>query len=145
MQELGYHYRLTDIQAALGQSQMKRLDSFIAHRRALAARYHQLLAGLPLDLPPENPHSGWHLYVIQLQNSSRRKDIFEGLRAAQIGVNVHYIPIHLQPYYRQFGFKPGDFLEAEALYQAAISLPIHPRLSEADQNYICDTLRGLLG
>jgi dTDP-4-amino-4,6-dideoxygalactose transaminase len=142
--ELGWNFRLTDLQAALGLSQLTRLDAFVARRRALARRYGDLLADLPLDAPPYDDDSAWHLYVIRLHDAGRRRVVFDGLRAANIGVNVHYIPVHLQPDYRRLGFQPGDFPQAEAYYAGAISLPLYPGLSEADQDRVADTLRGLL-
>jgi UDP-4-amino-4,6-dideoxy-N-acetyl-beta-L-altrosamine transaminase len=142
--ELGWNFRLTDLQAALGLSQLTRLDEFVARRRALARRYGDLLAGLPLDAPPCDDDSAWHLYVIRLHDAARRRAVFDGLRAANIGVNVHYIPVHLQPDYRRLGFNPGDFPNAERYYAGAISLPLYPGLGEADQDRVVATLRGLL-
>ncbi len=147
--ELGFNYRMTDIQAALGASQLHRLDEFVSSRRFLAARYDELLQGLPLVLPWQHPNteSSWHLYVIRLKldkmiKSHRR--VFEGLRKAVIGVNLHYIPVHTQPYYQNLGFKWGDFPQAEAYYHEAISLPLHPGLTEAEQDFVVATLAGLL-
>ncbi|HEY9855060.1 MAG TPA: UDP-4-amino-4,6-dideoxy-N-acetyl-beta-L-altrosamine transaminase, partial [Stenomitos sp.] len=112
--DLGYNYRLTDIQAALGASQMRRLETFIARRQELARRYDELLKDLPVVRPWQSPDgaSSYHLYPIQVEGS-RRREIFEALRARGIGVNVHYIPVHTQPYYQELGFRPGDFPEAE--------------------------------
>lgn len=143
--ELGYNYRMTELQAALGISQMQRLDEFVAQRHQLAQRYNQLLAGLPLTLPWQHPdsYSGLHLYVIRLQldkiNKTHRK-VFEELREAGIGVNLHYIPVHTQPYYQNMGFKKGDFPEAERYYQEAISLPLFPELSQQEQDFVVDAL-----
>lgn len=147
--ELGYNYRMTDIQAALGASQMSRLENFVARRRALAARYDNLLAGLPLQLPVQDDRarSSWHLYVVRLhldEIGRSHRQIFEALRAAGIGVNLHYIPVHLQPYYRALGFAEGYCPEAERYHGEAISLPLYPALSEADQDYIATTLRDLI-
>jgi UDP-4-amino-4,6-dideoxy-N-acetyl-beta-L-altrosamine transaminase len=147
--DLGYNYRMTDIQAALGVSQMKRIDAFIGSRRALAARYRQNLQGLPLVLPFEQSgtSSAWHLYVVLIDTliaKRSRKEVFDALRAASILVNVHYIPVHLQPYYRRLGFRAGDFPTAEQYYQRAISLPMHTRLSEADFEHISATLANVL-
>jgi UDP-4-amino-4,6-dideoxy-N-acetyl-beta-L-altrosamine transaminase len=142
--ELGWNFRLTDLQAALGLSQLTRLEEFVARRRALARRYGELLAGLPVDLPPYDDDSAWHLYVIHLHDSARRRAVFEALRAANIGVNVHYIPVHLQPDYRRLGFQPGDFPHAEQYYAGAISLPLYAGLSDADQDYVAATLKDLL-
>lgn len=146
--ELGFNYRITDLQAALGLSQLNKLDDFIERRRELAARYDRLLAYLPLTLPSAQPEAGsaWHLYVVRLQtdriNLSHRQ-VFEGLRAAGVGVNLHYIPVHLQPYYRDLGFAEGDFPQAERYYAEAISLPMFPLLSDEQQDYVIEQLRRL--
>lgn len=139
--ELGFNYRLTDIQAALGLSQLKKLEEFVARRRELAARYDALLADLPLVRPWQAPYgqSAYHLYPIKVE-PARRLGVFNRLRAKGIGVNVHYIPVHTQPYYQALGFKPGDFPEAEKYYQAAISLPIFYGLSEAGQDKVIEAL-----
>ncbi|WP_341958975.1 UDP-4-amino-4,6-dideoxy-N-acetyl-beta-L-altrosamine transaminase [Pseudomonas sp. RC10] len=147
--ELGFNYRITDMQAALGLSQLDKLEGFLARRRALVARYQTLLADLPLTLPTLQPdaESAWHLYVVRVQTeglSVSHRVVFEGLRAAGIGVNVHYIPVHLQPYYRDLGFRPGDFPEAEAYYAQAISLPMYPAMTDEQQDYVVDHLRRLL-
>lgn len=147
-QALGYNYRLTDLQAALGLSQLGRLDAMQARRAALAARYDELLAGLPLRLPARLPdrESAWHLYVIELGDAVRpsRDQVFAGLRAAGIGVNVHYIPIHTQPYYERLGFRRGDFPASERYYARAISLPLFPAMTEEQQDKVLTTLRALL-
>jgi len=142
--ELGCNYRMTDLQAALGASQLKRLDAFVARRRQLAGRYADLLADLPLRLPQASGESAWHLYVVQLDDPTRRRAVFDGMRAAEIGVNVHYIPVHLQPWYRHRGFRPGDFPRAEAYYAAALTLPLFSGMSDAQQDRVADTLRALL-
>lgn len=147
--ELGYNYRMTDIQAALGCSQMSRLNEFVGRRGALAARYDELLAGLPLILPQLAPaaESSWHLYVVRLcldKIYRSHREIFDAMRAAGVGVNLHYIPVHLQPYYRALGFAPGRYPEAERYHQEAISLPLYPSMSEHDQNYVAETLRRLV-
>jgi UDP-4-amino-4,6-dideoxy-N-acetyl-beta-L-altrosamine transaminase len=147
--ELGFNYRITDMQAALGLSQLNKLDGFLARRRQLVARYQALLADLPLTLPTPQPEaeSAWHLYVVRLQTERLQhshRQIFEGLRAAGIGVNVHYIPVHLQPYYRDLGFAAGDFPQAEAYYAQAISLPLFPAMSDEQQDFVVDQLRRLL-
>ena len=144
--DLGYNYRMTDMQAALGVSQMSRLSAYVSRRHEIADRYDTLLAGLPLALPkrPADRYSGLHLYVIQLSDPSRRRAVFEGLRAAGIGVNVHYIPVHLQPYYSKMGFAKGDFPAAEAYYEAAISLPMFPTMNDTDQDKVVAALTGLL-
>ena len=146
-QELGYNYRITDFQAALGTSQMGKLNRFIAARRAVAARYDVLLQGLPLLLPPLDARSGWHLYPIQLDTtrcSVGRDTVFEQMRAQSIGVNVHYIPIHLQPYYQALGFTQGQFPKAEKFFAHCLSLPVHPRLTQADQDVVVAALKNIL-
>jgi len=147
--ELGFNYRITDLQAALGLSQLNKLDGFIERRRELAARYDRLLAYLPLTLPSAQPEaeSAWHLYVVRLQPeriSLSHRQVFEGLRAAGVGVNLHYIPLHLQPYYRDLGFAEGDFPQAERYYAEAISLPLFPLLSDEQQDYVVEQLRRLI-
>jgi len=147
--ELGFNYRITDIQAALGLSQLNRLEPFIARRRQLAARYDALLAHLPLSLPTRqaDAESAWHLYVVRLHTerlTASHRDIFDALRAAGIGVNLHYIPVHLQPYYRDLGFKPGDFPEAEHYYRQAISLPMFPAMTDEQQDYVIEQLHRLI-
>ncbi len=142
--ELGFNYRMTDFQAALGMSQLARLDSFLTRRRVLAKRYGELLAGLPLDLPSFDPDSAWHLYCVRLHDDNRRRPVFDALKSAGIGVNVHYRPVYLQPYYRQRGFLPGHCPVAEAYYAGALTLPLYPGLDEAGQKRITDTLRNLL-
>jgi UDP-4-amino-4,6-dideoxy-N-acetyl-beta-L-altrosamine transaminase len=144
--ELGFNYKLTDIGAALGLSQLDSLERFIARREALVARYDEQLADLPVIRPAQaaGRRSSWHLYVIQVdpeRGSPDRATVFESLRKSGIGVNVHYIPVHLQPYYRARGFAPGDFPEAERYYARAISLPLYPGLSDAEQGSVVDALR----
>jgi UDP-4-amino-4,6-dideoxy-N-acetyl-beta-L-altrosamine transaminase len=141
-QLLGFHYRMTDLQAALGLSQLSRLDAFLAARRSRAARYDQLLAGLPLDRPWQHPDSdaSRHLYPVRLHDADRRRAVFEHLRGAGIGVQVHYIPVHLQPDFRQFGFDAGSFPSAEAYYAGALSLPVHTRLTDAEQDRVVEVL-----
>lgn len=136
--ELGFNYRITEIQAALGLSQLSRLDEFLMRRRAIADFYDTELLDLPIDLPGQiiEAESSWHLYVIRLQDNSRHKEVFENLRADGIGVNLHYIPVHLQPYYRKFGFGPGDFPASEDYYSRAISIPMYPDLTNADQGAV---------
>ncbi|MEE1877676.1 UDP-4-amino-4,6-dideoxy-N-acetyl-beta-L-altrosamine transaminase [Altererythrobacter litoralis] len=144
--ELGLNYRMTDMQAALGLSQMARLEPFVVRRHALAERYDAALADLPLTTPWQHPdaYSAFHLYVIALDDAARHRAVFEGLRAAGIGVNLHYIPVHLQPYYRDMGFAPGDFPTSEAYYSRAISLPLFATMTEAQQDEVVTTLEGLL-
>ncbi len=139
--ELGFNYRMTDLQAALGISQLRRLNEFVSRRHQLVARYECLLAdvsaGRPVLKAPAT--SAWHLYVVHVPAHVRRH-VFDVMRAAGIGVNVHYIPVHLQPYYRRRGFKPGDFPAAEHHYATAISLPLYPGLGEAEQDMVVNVL-----
>jgi len=146
---LGFNYRMTDIQAALGLSQMTRLDGFVARRYHLADRYDDGLRDLPLTLPwrDANAWSAFHLYVIRLELNrieKSRREIFETLRERSILVNLHYIPVHTQPYYRAMGFKRGDFPEAEVYYREAITLPLYANLSESDQDRVITALREIL-
>jgi len=144
--DLGYNYRLTDMQAALGVSQLLRLDEFIKRRNEIAKRYDNLLSGLPLLLPTVSPGntSAFHLYVIRLKIDAIRRthrEIFEDLRNNGIGVNLHYMPVHLQPYYRDLGFGPGLCPEAERHGQEAISLPLYPGLTDAQQDKVVSALK----
>ncbi|MFZ4701669.1 MAG: DegT/DnrJ/EryC1/StrS family aminotransferase, partial [Candidatus Methylumidiphilus sp.] len=147
--DLGFNYRMTDIQAALGISQMERLDEYVARRHALAQRYDELLADMPLTTPWQHPdsYSGLHLYVIRLHldkiNATHRQ-VFEALREQGIGVNLHYIPIYQQPYYQAMGFQQGYCPEAEQYYAEAISLPMYPTLSEAQQVQVVKSLNKVL-
>jgi UDP-4-amino-4,6-dideoxy-N-acetyl-beta-L-altrosamine transaminase len=144
--DLGFNYRMTDVQAALGLSQMSMLDDFVDQRQWLAARYAEGLAAQPLRLPPVEPEgrSALHLYVVQVGAGYDRLTVFEALRAREIGVNVHYIPVYLQPYYAARGFRPGQCPAAEQYYAGAISLPMHPGLSEADQDRVIGALEDAL-
>ncbi len=147
---LGYNYRLTDIQAALGVSQITRLQQYIARRHEIADRYNQLLADLPLTLPWQHPdsHSAYHLYVIRLQLANiqlSHLQVFEALRTKEIMVNLHYIPVHTQPYYQRMGFKTGDFPEAEQYYREAISIPMYPTLTDEEQNTVVQSFREVMG
>jgi UDP-4-amino-4,6-dideoxy-N-acetyl-beta-L-altrosamine transaminase len=147
--ELGCNYRMTDIQAALGHSQMQRLDDYVARRHALAERYDETLADLPLVLPHRHPntYSAFHLYVVQVDPQRTAVDrlaLFGRLREAGIGVNVHYIPVHTQPYYRAMGFKDGDFPTAESYYAHALSLPLFPAMTETQQDTVGEALRAAL-
>lgn len=147
--ELGFNYRITDIQAGLGSSQMKRLDEFVARRHELAERYDALLRELPLTLPWRQPdaHSSFHLYVVRLRLDAigkTHRQVFEELRQKEIGVNLHYIPVHTQPYYRRLGFKPGDFPLAEQYYREAISLPLYAGLSDSEQDRVVQALKEVL-
>lgn len=147
--ELGFNYRLTDIQAALGSSQMDRLGDFVARRRLLAARYDRLLEALPVFTPRQRrgTESSYHLYVVRLDPARTgipRLRVFEALRESGIGANVHYIPIHTQPHYRSLGFRPGDYPMSEAYYRDAITLPLYPDLTEAQQDRVVAALAGAL-
>lgn len=147
--ELGFNYRMTDIQAALGASQLQRLDGFVARRRQLAARYDALLADAPVVLPHRHPDasSSWHLYVIRLRLGEigrSHREVFERLRGKGINVNLHYMPVHLQPYYRELGFQAGDFPVAEQYAREAISLPLYVGLDEAMQDRVVEALREAL-
>lgn len=149
MQSLGFNYRMNDLQAALGLSQMQRLTNFIARRREIAARYRTELADCPLDFLacPANSESAHHLFVIRPRLDEirmTRRDIFLALQERGIGVQVHYIPIHLQPYYRRLGFAREDFPAAESFYEKVISLPIYPSLSSGDQDQVIKSLREIL-
>lgn len=144
---LGYNYRITDIQAALGASQLERIDAFVMRRHALAARYDEALAGLPVTTPWQHPdaYSAFHLYPIRVPNDkgrAGRKEVFDRLRAAGVNVNVHYIPIHTQPFYRKMGYTDGDFPEAEAYYSEAISLPMYASLTDEEQDRVQAALAG---
>ena len=147
--DLGFNYRMTELQAALGVSQMQRLGAFVARRHELARRYNELLAELPLMLPWQHPdsYSGLHLYVIRLKLnkiSRSHKEVFEALRENGIGVNLHYIPVHTQPYYRQLGFNAPDFPQSMAYYREAISLPMYFGLEDLMQEKVVTTLREIL-
>jgi UDP-4-amino-4,6-dideoxy-N-acetyl-beta-L-altrosamine transaminase len=148
--DLGFNYRMTDLQAALGLSQMQRLDEFVAMRHALARRYDDMFGDLPVVIPLQHSdcYSAFHLYIIRLkteQIGKTHRDVFEALRAADIGVNLHYIPVYLQPYYQRLGFKPGHCLEAEQYYAEAISLPMFPALTAAEQDQVVNALRKAVG
>ena len=148
MQALGYNYRLTDLHAALGISQLQRLDPILATRTAIAARYDGLLADLPVTVPAPLPDrsSAWHLYVVELGQAVTRSraEVFTAMRAAGVGVAVHYIPVHLQPYYRALGGQPGQYPCAEAYYQRCITLPLYPGLDPAKQDQVVRALAGAL-
>ncbi len=148
--ELGLNYRLTDLQAALGSSQLAQLEGSVARRHQIAGRYDAELASLPVATPSQSPHahSALHLYPIQVdpaRSPLSRRQLFDGLRAAGVGVNVHYIPVHTQPHYRRLGFAPGQFPAAEAYYAGAISLPMFATLTNAQQGTVIAALRQLLG
>ena len=145
--ELGFNYRMTDMQAALGSSQLTRLHDYIQRRREIAVRYDKMLSELPLMRPPvdHNDLSAWHLYVIRLTDvAPDRAHVFAELRKCGIGVQVHYIPVHMQPYYQGQGFGYGDMPVSEDYYERAISLPMFPTLTEADQDIVVQTLSEVL-
>ena len=147
---LGYNYRMTDLQAALGVSQMQRLDDYITQRHDIAARYNRELSNLPLELPKQADygHSAYHLYVIRLDLDAiaplSRAQVFQSLRDRNILVNVHYIPVHTQPYYQAMGFRWGDYPQAEAYYNNAISIPMYPTMSGDAQTQVIRVLHEIL-
>lgn len=145
VEALGFNYRITDMQAALGLSQLAKLDRFVARRNELADRYRGLLAGAPVVLPPPAPQGvthGYHLFPIQVVD---RRRVFDGLRAAGIGVQVHYVPIHHHSVSSDLGVKPGDLPICDEVYEQLISLPIYPDLTEADQDYVIEVLSRQVG
>ncbi|MCF7970961.1 MAG: UDP-4-amino-4,6-dideoxy-N-acetyl-beta-L-altrosamine transaminase [Methylococcaceae bacterium] len=147
--DLGFNYRMTELQAALGLSQLSRIAGFIKRRQQVARQYQKLLVNLPVDYQrsAESDGSAWHLFVIRLhleQMKLSHQQVFNALRKSNIGVNLHYIPVHLQPYYQQLGFKRGDFPEAENYYQEAISLPLFFELSDADIRSVVECLKTIL-
>lgn len=145
MTELGYNYRMTDLQAALGVSQLKKLDSFIAKRKEIADFYNTAfkdIEGITIPKQLENTQSGWHLYMIQLKNANR-KEVFDVMRAANIGVHVHYIPVYWHPYYEKFGYKKGLCSVAEQWYERALTLPIHPNITKEQLVKIVNNLRDI--
>lgn len=148
--ELGYNYRLTELQAALGLSQFNRLEDYVSKRHTIAARYDELLRDLPVVTPwrDERDYSGFHLYVIRLkldEISSTHREVFDKLRSAGILVNLHYIPVYRQPDFAQYSFDRADYPEAERYYAEAISLPLFPTLTEADQDYVVGQIRDACG
>ena len=148
--DLGFNYRMTEMQAALGVSQMQRVDEFVSIRKAFAKRYDELLQNLPLTLPFQHADSdsSFHLYPILIQTNlmfKNRAQVFKALRENGIGVNVHYIPVHTQPYYQKMGFTEGDFPIAESYYQQAISIPVYQAMTLQNQDTVVDCLAEVLG
>ena len=146
---LGFNYRMTDIQAALGASQMDRLDAFVARRRALAARYDELLRDLPLRTPfvLKEAHPSWHLYIVRIDFDRVRKtkqQIFADMREKGIALNLHYIPVHTQPYYEALGFHAEDCPAAVEYYREALTLPLYPCMTDAEQEMVAQALREVL-
>ncbi|MEQ5814543.1 UDP-4-amino-4,6-dideoxy-N-acetyl-beta-L-altrosamine transaminase [Marinobacter sp. NFXS11] len=144
--ELGFNYRMTELQAALGVSQMDRLDDFVARRHELARRYDDMLADFPVITPWQHPdsYSGLHLYVIRLKLDETRashREVFESLRERGIGVNLHYIPVHTQPYYKDMGFEADDFPQAMSYYREAISLPMFQGMAYEQQDQVIEALK----
>lgn len=148
--DLGFNYRMTELQGALGVSQMDRLDQFVARRHELAARYDDLLADLPVRTPWQHPdsYSGLHLYVVRLQLDGierTHREVFESLRGQGVGVNLHYIPVHTQPYYEAMGFSPEEFPESMAYYREAISLPMFQGMTDSQQDEVVRALKTAVG
>jgi UDP-4-amino-4,6-dideoxy-N-acetyl-beta-L-altrosamine transaminase len=146
---LGFNYRLTDLQAALGLSQTARIDQYVATRFGLARRYESLLADLPIGLPWQHPdsYSAWHLYVVRLRLDElelSQRQIFDSMRAGGIGVNLHYIPVYRQPYFRAMGFRRAAYPEAESYYAEAITLPLFPSMTEAQQDEVASVLHQVI-
>jgi len=142
--DLGYNYRLTDIQAALGASQLRRLDGFLARRRQIAARYDAAFADLEtLELPTvrEGVEPGWHLYVVMVREAARRRSFFERLQELGLGVQVHYIPVYHHPFYRRLGFEPGLCPVAEDRYARSVSLPVFPRMTDPEVELVIERVR----
>lgn len=147
--DLGFNYRMTELQAALGLSQLAKVDKFVARRRQLAERYNELLKDLPLKLPYQNPDtdSSWHLYIVRVDFNKikkTKKDIFAEMKAKGVCLNLHYIPVHTQPYYQNLGFKNGDFPVSEKYYEEAFTLPLYYSLTDEQQEYIVSTLKEVL-
>lgn len=147
---LGYNYRMTDIQAALGISQLNKLNVFIKRRREIAEQYTLAFRNMQeIEIPKfeDNKYSGWHLYVIALNLDTLRvgrKEVFDALRAENIGVNVHYLPVYLHPYYKRLGYKEGLCKEAEMIYERIITLPLHPSMTKKDVEIVIEALRKVL-
>ena len=141
---LGFNYRMTELQAALGLSQMNMLESSVNRRNTLAAQYSEMLANLPINTPWQHldAHSSLHLYVIQLKENIQNlhKNVFESLKNQNIGVNLHYIPVHTQPYYAEMGYKEKDFEQAEIYYKKSISIPIYSSMTDLQQLQVVSAL-----
>lgn len=146
---LGFNYRMTELQAALGLSQLTKVDKFVARRRQLAERYNELLKNLPLKLPYQNPDtdSSWHLYIVRVDFNKikkTKKEIFAEMKAKGVCLNLHYIPVHTQPYYQNLGFKHGDFPVSEKYYEEAFTLPLYYSLTDEQQEYVISALKEVL-
>jgi UDP-4-amino-4,6-dideoxy-L-N-acetyl-beta-L-altrosamine transaminase len=149
MQDLGFNYRITDIQTALGLSQLKKLDRFVRRRRAVAGIYNGAFKNSPfIEVLPENRGvvSSYHIYPIRLKEEfiKARRDVFAEFKNRGLGVQVHYIPIYLQPYYRKLGYKPGSCPRAEKFYRSSITIPLYPAMSDADVRFVIRTVRQVL-
>jgi dTDP-4-amino-4,6-dideoxygalactose transaminase len=140
---LGFNYRITDFQCALGISQLKKLDAFIHRRKEIVHTYNETFEKkkkLIVPFEQQGAHSSWHLYVLQFKNLDRLT-VFEALHEKGLGVNVHYIPVHLQPYYTdKFGYKRGDYPKSEAYYDHAITLPLYPAMTDDDAGYVINAI-----
>jgi UDP-4-amino-4,6-dideoxy-N-acetyl-beta-L-altrosamine transaminase len=143
-QMLGYNYRMIELEAALGLSQLTRLDEFVERRNQIARRYDSLLSGLPIVTPvvQQDRRSSFHLYVVRLPKREpvRHRKVFDAMRSAGVGVNLHYMPVHLQPDFRRLGFRPGMFEESESYGETALSLPMFPALTDRDQDHVVESL-----
>ena len=144
--DLGFNYRMTDIQAALGVSQLERLDNYVSRRHELAMRYNNLLKDLPLIIPYQNSdnYSAFHLYIIRLRDRNKHKQTFVYLRKENIGVNLHYIPVHMQPYYSEIDTEYHDLKQSELYYKDAISIPLYPAMTELEQDFVISSLEKAL-
>jgi perosamine synthetase len=144
VRSLGFNYRITDMQAALGIAQLQKLERFVTRRNEIAGRYREALADLPLELPPSAPagtRHGYHLFVVRVEERHR---VFDGLRSEGVGVQVHYVPLHRHPVYASLGYRREDFPATEQAYEGLLSLPMYPGLSEANQDRVIEVLTGLL-
>jgi UDP-4-amino-4,6-dideoxy-N-acetyl-beta-L-altrosamine transaminase len=150
MQSLGYHYRMTDLQASLGTSQMDRLDEFVSRRREIAAQYTEAFRDIPGIVVPyqhEKANSSWHLYVLRFDKSTYpagRKEIFNAFRAENIGVHVHYIPVYNQPYYRELGYSQEQCENAESYYEEALTMPLFPKMTDQDVQDVIDATKKIV-